>query len=206
MVLAQGYDQMSPTDREPVTPMSRLLARARARLTYANVTATLALFIALGGTTYAATSLPRNSVGTAQLRRGAVHGSDIRDRTIRVQDIAVSARGSLRGSQGPAGPAGPAGTADRAAVNSGGGVVAGTARDNVNHAGGSNEYTVQFPHDVSRCVYSATLAAVQNGPTLEQPPAGRITVASAGGANVLVKTYDANGVPTPAPFHLLVSC
>lgn len=32
----------------------------------------IALFIALGGTSYAATQLPRNSVGTAQIRNGAV--------------------------------------------------------------------------------------------------------------------------------------
>jgi hypothetical protein len=201
--------------------MTQLLSRVRARLSYANLTATLALFIALGGTTYAATSLPHNSVGAAQIRsnavgaseirRNAVSGSEIRDGAIGTRDISASARSSLRGSrglQGPAGPAGPtgaAGTADRAAVDSGGGHDIGTARS-VTHQGGSNEYTVEFTHDVSRCVYSATLAAVQNGPTLEQPPAGRITVAAAGGASVLVKTYDAAGAATPAPFHLLVSC
>lgn len=32
----------------------------------------LALFVALGGTSYAATQLPRNSVGTGQIRNGAV--------------------------------------------------------------------------------------------------------------------------------------
>jgi hypothetical protein len=32
----------------------------------------LALFIALGGTSYAAAKLPRNSVGTTQLKSGAV--------------------------------------------------------------------------------------------------------------------------------------
>lgn len=32
----------------------------------------IALFVALGGTSYAAVSLPRNSVGTRQLRNGAV--------------------------------------------------------------------------------------------------------------------------------------
>ena len=63
-----------------------------------------------------------------------------------------------------------------------------------------------FRTDVSGCTYSATLAAVQNGPTLEQPPAGRITVQSGGGLNVLVKTYDAAGNPTEAPFHLIVAC
>ena len=74
-----------------MTPLRRL----RSRLSYANVTASLALFIALGGTGYAAVTLPRNSVGHAQLRnnavgtkelrRGAVRTSDIRNRTIRAQ-------------------------------------------------------------------------------------------------------------------------
>lgn len=38
----------------------------------ANVIAYLALFVALGGTGYAALSIPRNSVGARQLRNGAV--------------------------------------------------------------------------------------------------------------------------------------
>jgi hypothetical protein len=39
---------------------------------YANVTATLALFISLGGASYAAVALPANSVGPRQLRPGSV--------------------------------------------------------------------------------------------------------------------------------------
>jgi hypothetical protein len=42
------------------------------RLTYANVVATLALFIALGGASYASLALPPASVGRAQLKPGAV--------------------------------------------------------------------------------------------------------------------------------------
>jgi hypothetical protein len=199
--------------------MNHLLARLRARLTYANVTATLALFVALGGTSYAAASLKRNSVGSTQIRAGAVraseirgnavHSSEIRDGTISLRDIAEATRNSLRGTAGPAGPigpVGPAGTADRAAISSVGGRAAGTAVA-VTHSGGSNEYTLSFSHDVTGCVYAATLAAVQNGAALEQPPAGgRITAAPAGGVNVLVRTYAANGSGVAAPFHLLVSC
>ena len=37
-----------------------------------NAIALLALFVALGGTSYAAFSLPAGSVGTSQLRNGAV--------------------------------------------------------------------------------------------------------------------------------------
>lgn len=49
----------------------------RSHLTYANVVATLALFIALGGVSYAALKLPRNSVGGAQIKDGAVANSDL---------------------------------------------------------------------------------------------------------------------------------
>jgi hypothetical protein len=49
------------------------------KLTYANVTSTLALFIALtGATAYAATKLPDRSVGEFQLRPGAVTAEKIR--------------------------------------------------------------------------------------------------------------------------------
>jgi hypothetical protein len=71
----------------------------RRHLTYANVAATLALFLALGGAAYAATQLPRNSVGTAQLKREAVTAGKIAKKT----------RAQLRGARGPAGPQGPQG-------------------------------------------------------------------------------------------------
>jgi hypothetical protein len=61
------------------------------RLTYANVTATLALFIALGGSGYAATQLARNSVGTAQLKNGAVTSAKVRDHSLTAADINASA-------------------------------------------------------------------------------------------------------------------
>ena len=77
------------------------------RLSYANVTATLALFIALGGTSYAVATLPRDSVGSEQLRtnsvggpeirRQAVKSSDIDDRSVRLRDIAKSVRDALQG-------------------------------------------------------------------------------------------------------------
>lgn len=71
----------------------------RRHLTYANVAASLALFLALGGAAYAATQLPKNSVGTRQLRNGSVTAAKIAGRT----------RRQLRGSRGPAGPQGPQG-------------------------------------------------------------------------------------------------
>src|SRR5262245_58876192 len=49
--------------------------RVRERLTYANVMATIAVFLALGGGAYAV-SLGRNSVGSPELKPGAVKPQD----------------------------------------------------------------------------------------------------------------------------------
>jgi hypothetical protein len=46
--------------------------KIREKLTFANVLACLALFVALGGASYAAMRLPKNSVGSKQLKAGAV--------------------------------------------------------------------------------------------------------------------------------------
>lgn len=59
--------------------MSRLRPR---RPSPALVVSTIALIAALGGTSYAAFSLPKNSVGTKQLKNGAVTGPKIKNGTI----------------------------------------------------------------------------------------------------------------------------
>ena len=78
---------------------------------YANVTATMALIVALGGTSYAAIKLPANSVGSAQLKKQAVTNSKLRANAVTSGTVR---NGSLRATdfkagQLPAGPAGPAG-------------------------------------------------------------------------------------------------
>jgi hypothetical protein len=100
------------------------MARRTLRLPSPSLTiALLALFVALGGTGYAALSLPKNSVGSKQLRKGAVKNSDIAANAVtgsKVKRRSLSASdfksGSLpqgpRGLQGPKGNAGnPAGAA-----------------------------------------------------------------------------------------------
>jgi hypothetical protein len=72
-----------------------------------NAVGYVALFIALGGTSYAAT-LPRNSVGNKQIKNNAVTSSKIRNASIKRADIAASAL--VRGPRGLQGPPGPTGT------------------------------------------------------------------------------------------------
>jgi hypothetical protein len=72
--------------------------------------ALLALFLALGGTSVAATNalLPNNSVGTAQLKKGAVTKKKIAPKTLKQLKGNKGAQG-LPGAQGPAGAAGAPG-------------------------------------------------------------------------------------------------
>jgi hypothetical protein len=54
-----------------------VLGRFRPRLTYANVVSTLCLFIVLGGSSYAAVTLKRNSVRSAHIKNGQVKRPDV---------------------------------------------------------------------------------------------------------------------------------
>jgi hypothetical protein len=84
--------------------------RLRAGLNHvrSNLVAYLALFLALGGTSaYAASVLPKASVGTKQLKANAVTSPKVRDGSLQASDFAA---GQLpRGEQGPRGERGPQG-------------------------------------------------------------------------------------------------
>ncbi len=54
-----------------------MLRALRERISYANVMATLAMFVSLGGASYAAITLPAGSVGPRQLRAHAVELKDL---------------------------------------------------------------------------------------------------------------------------------
>ena len=71
------------------------------RGSYANVTATLALLVALGGTSYAAVELAKNSVGAKQLKANAVTTKKVKDGSLLSQDF--TAGQLVAGPQGPAG-------------------------------------------------------------------------------------------------------
>jgi hypothetical protein len=62
----------------------------RSRITYANVMATIAVFVALGGSSYAALR-----IGTSQINDNSIRSKDIRDNDVRGKDIR---RGTLTGS------------------------------------------------------------------------------------------------------------
>jgi hypothetical protein len=72
--------------------------RFRPKLTYSNVIASIALFIALGGAAVAA-GLPKNSVGSKQLKRGAVTAAKIHKAAVTSGKLA--AKSVVAGKLGP---------------------------------------------------------------------------------------------------------
>lgn len=102
--------------------LNRGLGRLKERLTLSNVVAVIALFIALGGASYAAIKIPKNSVGTKQLKKNAVNSKKVKNHSLLAKDFkkgqipkgATGAKGpvgatgaaGLRGATGPAGLAG----------------------------------------------------------------------------------------------------
>jgi hypothetical protein len=90
----------------------------RSKLTYSNVAATLALFLALGGATaFAAIQLEKNSVGSKQLKKNAVTAAKIKNGAVTQAKIATSAQNALKGAQGPVGPQGARGPSNGRAAD-----------------------------------------------------------------------------------------
>jgi hypothetical protein len=198
----------------------------RQHLRFANVTSVLALFVALGGTSYAAVSLATNSVqkrhissgavgkseiragaagqseiradavGTSELKPRSVTATELRDGGIALADLSTAARTALTEASA---------VTFRAASTSTGTAAGGNATAIARNAAG--DYTVTLARDVSACQYAATVAGVKTGATIEAPPAGFATASpTADGTKVAVKTFDAAGAALDAPFNLLVAC
>src|SRR5947209_18355169 len=80
-----------------------MLSRLRSHLTYANVIASLPLFIALGGGAYAAVSLRKNSVGSKQIKKSAVTRAKLATNSVtgqKVKDDSLTGADVLESSLG----------------------------------------------------------------------------------------------------------
>jgi len=181
--------------------MKTWLMRARGRLSFANVTSCIALFVALGGTSYAAIALPRNSVGSWQIRTHAVEKSEIDRGAVGRWEIlpnGVDRSEIRRDAVGPSEVRGNAVSSDEiangtlqaedlstagktalAALNgvsfrtssTAAGKAVGGNAKAIAHTVGSGIYTVDLGQDVSACQYAATIGAVKNGTAIEPPAA-----------------------------------
>jgi hypothetical protein len=173
----------------------------QSHLNYANVISTLCLFLLLGGGAYAASKLPKNSVGTKQIKNGAVTQ----------QKISASAQSALRGLQGPKGDKGEKGetgekgapgapAVDFWAVFEADGTVLRSSGFAGQEAKATGVYHPFWEGGVNNCSYSATLRnGAEDGAT--------ITADLGAFPDTLdVDTFNAAAAPHDEPFSVQVFC
>jgi len=119
-----------------------MVSRVLARLSYTNVVATLALFIALGGTSYAAAT-----IGSGAIVDNSIRSRDIHNGTIAPKDLNASARvqklyGNVRGDTGT--------------------LVRGRGIKSVSRTS-AGTYFIHFRRKVSNCVLLSSVSHQRNG-------------------------------------------
>jgi hypothetical protein len=89
-----------------------MLQSIRRNLSFANVTSMAAVMIALGGTSYAAVALPKNSVSSKQIKAKAVKNSDLGANSVTTDKVKDGSllKTDFAANQLPAGPKGNTGS------------------------------------------------------------------------------------------------
>jgi hypothetical protein len=190
----------------------------RSHLSYANVAATLALAVALGGgSAYAAgkisaarighhavtaSKIDFNAVTGSKVRNGSLTGKDVRDGTVASADIR---NGTLKSQdfaanqlpQGPKGDPGAPATDLHGTVSAAGALTNSKGVSAVS-AGAGATYTVTFDQDVGKCSPVATVGDA----------AGGIVSGAPGGAaqQVTFHTNNFGGAASEHAFSFAVYC
>jgi uncharacterized iron-regulated membrane protein len=175
-----------------------------------NTIALLALFLALGGTTYAASTAlgPRNSVASPQVVNGSLQTKDLSAKARKALKGNRGLRG-LRGAIGPTGAAGakgatgaqgPAPAKYLLSLQANGTITRQQGGVTVTHTPGTGAYTIVFPASANQCypvanIYATTGHIVMNG-------------FSGDGLNMFINTYNSANPPalTDEAFYLAVIC
>jgi hypothetical protein len=118
-----------------------MVKKVLARLSYANIAATLALFVSLGGTAYAAAT-----IGSAQIKDDSILSRDIHNHTIQGKDIKAGTVmpklfGNFNGDDGS--------------------LVRGTGIKSSSREG-TGFYVVTFKRNISNCVVLPAIASIDN--------------------------------------------
>jgi hypothetical protein len=187
----------------------------RRRPSPAMVIACLALAVALGGTGYAAIIIPKNSVGTVQLKNNAVVSSKVKDGSLKAVDFASAELPvGPAGPAGAAGPAGPAGPGAKWALISGGGaIIAQSGGIAVTSHVGPGVYVLDFGTPVNTKLILAAPSAASaglRGDVIVEPCGGLPTgfaACTVGGDNNHVAVFTSNAANTATadePFYVAV--
>ena len=167
----------------------------RLRPSYANVTATVALALALGvGGAYAA-----GKIGSADIAKNAVKSKHVKNGQVKTPDLAANVAVNSAKTAGSATTADRANNVIAASVANGCTTVnGGTGAVSVAPDGG--ECNVTFPRSVANC-------AIVLGTLFDSPGGGETTYRKTGDTTVQVSRRDsAGGTPTAGAFSIAAIC
>ena len=168
-----------------------MFARFRARLTYGNVVATLALFLALGGTSYAAISITGKNVKNSSLtgkdvKNNSLTGADVK--TIKSGDVADRSllAKDFKTGQLPAGPKGDTGSAGADGAR-GAAIISGQATG-LPPATNSSAFRRASPYGLSTVsVFPADVASLSpNRPIIARDLSARVSADTPAGGSTEV--------------------
>ena len=166
----------------------------------------VALFVALGGTGYAAITITGKQVQDSSLT-----GKDVKNKSLTKRDF----KGSVRGPHGATGPVGAKGdsgakgdpgvSATRlwAVVNTNGTLQRGSNVASTGKLSGLGNYQVLFNQDISGCEYSVNVGGADITSSTGIASAVRRLDQPTG---VQVSTSDFDGAQADRSFHLAVHC
>jgi hypothetical protein len=183
------------------------------RPNHSTIAAYAALFIALGGTSYAAVTVSGKNV-----KDNSLTTKDIKNKSLLKKDFKS---GQLpAGARGPAGPAGAKGDTGApgtpgqsatklwALVKSDGTLVRGShVLQSFKYGGGNGSYELAFDQDVSNCTYVAN-KALETAGRGNSAPAGEIGVRplSTSAQGVSITTRDSAGALADSAYTIAVYC
>lgn len=193
--------------------------KLRSKLSYANVTATLALFVALGGSAYAGLrigsaevvdgsilgrDIAKETITGRNTKTGTIDGSDIRDGSLLTADIARTAREAIKGEKGEKGDKGDSAADLWAVIHTDGTVARSKGLAGVQRLA-TGRYSVRFNQDVTGCAFLAAVGDAESGNIT--PGQALVTKRVGDGNAVQVTTTVADGSQDgDRDFHLGVFC
>jgi hypothetical protein len=167
--------------------MIRLVSHVRS-----NVIAYLALFVSLGGSSYAAARLAPGSVGTTQLRNGAVTVNKLAKRSVTPAKLDAKAIGGT--------------VRHWAQINADGTIEGSSSKARVIGAPEQGGYVISWFDTFSN--HCAAVATPVGSALVLGPSSGyaNARIAGAHATLITVDTYNAQGQPSPAAFSVAVIC
>jgi hypothetical protein len=166
------------------------------------VIGTVALVLAMGGAAYAGQGVGK-TVGTGELKQGAVTAPKLHSDAVRTNKIANNAVTGQKVNEGTLGPVPEAVKALgilSAVVNNDGALVRAQQDGTSSNRTGNGTYIVSFPFPVESCAYVASLGG--SGGT----PSGEVSTSASTTTTVQVQTSNSNGNAADRAFSLVVAC